>query len=83
MDDNEITFDAILKNSAFKRCQSPKNMRAAEVFEMFLDENFSNREMREKVDHAVTEYVTDSEDAAFAQGFSFAVKLLKFIDRAG
>ena len=83
MDTNEISFEAILHNPEFKRCRTVENMRAAALFEFFLDENFPSFEMREKVAHAVGAYLVDSENAAFEQGFRFAVKLMKFIDKAG
>ena len=83
LDSNDITFENILRNPEFKRCQSQRNIRAAAAFEMFIEENFPEIKEREKVESGVLSYVVDSEDAAFVQGFSFAVKLMKFIDKAG
>ena len=83
MDNNEISFETILHNAEFKRCQSAENMRAAALFEIFLTKNFPDLEEREKVDKATAAYVYAAENSAFEQGFSFAVKLMKFIYRAG
>lgn len=83
MDTNEISFDAIVHNPEFKRCQFPENITAAEIFHEFLNDNIEDHSLRDKIESAAVAYVTASENAAFEQGFSFAVKMIKFINRAG
>ena len=81
MDENEFSFKALFKNSEFKRYTSPEYQKAYSRFYKFLEDNLNDREIIDKFESEANLYCSFAEDSGFMQGFCFAVKIIKFLNK--
>lgn len=79
MDNNEISFEAVFKNSDFKRYESPEYLKAVFEFDRLIKNKLTDNKIREEIDNASTKCCTAAQDSSFEQGFCFAVKIIRFM----
>ena len=79
MDNNEFSFDALLKCSEFFTCESTKTSYAYNELDGFIDKNIKDSDISDELKTLAEYYRHSSFDDGFKQGFCFAVKSLKFM----
>ena len=77
MDFNEFSFEALFKCPSFKWCYPPKAEAASKEFDEILKSKITDGKIYLDIEYAVNKFNSISQDAAFEQGFCFAVKLMK------
>ena len=80
MDLNKISFESLFECCEFKRYVSPNYTAATEKFYKFLEEKFSEFNVRCEFETEVNLYCTAAGGSGFEQGFRFAVKIIKFLN---
>lgn len=79
MDNNELSFEAVFRNSEFKRYESPEFLKSVFEFDKLIKNKLNDDEIREEIDNAAAKCCTAAQDSSFEQGFCFAVKIIRFM----
>ena len=77
MDQNEFSFEALFKCSGFKWWYPPELEAAGREFDEILESKITDRKIYLDIEYASNKYNSIVQNAAFEQGFCFAVKLMK------
>ena len=82
MDNNEFSFEALFnKCSEFKRYSSLKCQKAYNRFYEFLENNLNSRDIIHSFESEANMYSSAAEESGFEQGFCFAVKIIKLLQK--
>ena len=81
MDTNEFSFDALFKCSDFKCYDSPELIAADKEFYKLLKNRITDRSIYIEIECASNEHGSVVHKSGFEQGFCFAVKLMKALER--
>lgn len=79
MDNNEFSFKALFNNSDFVRYESVKSREAVRNFCDYVSQNIKNPDIADEIQDFANDCSCADFEAAFEQGFCFAVKALKFM----
>lgn len=79
MDNNEFSFDALLRCSGFFTYESTKTSYAYNEMEQFISKNIKDSDISDELKMIAEAYKCSSFDDGFKQGFCFAVKAMKFM----
>ena len=81
MDSNEFNFEALFRCAQFIRYTSPAYKKATDVFYDFLKRKFDDFNSYNEFESESNKYCTAAQESGFEQGFCFAVKLMKALER--
>lgn len=79
MDENEFSFEALLKNGEFKIYESEKLLAAFKNLNDVLESYITDTVIRSKIESAALNCSLEAQHGSFKQGFYFAIKSIKFM----
>lgn len=79
MDNNEFSFDALLDSDEFCRNESIETRCAMNSLFDLIEKNVSDAKTVDMIRGTAKDYRSHVFNDAFAQGFCFAVKSIKFM----
>lgn len=79
MDTNEFSFEALFNCCDFDFAESHKFKKAYAEFNRILENDIKEKEFRHRLDKVTLECIHEAHANAFRQGFSFAIRSIKFM----
>ena len=79
MDANEFSFEALFNCCDFDFDESKKFKKAYAELNRILETDLKESDLRHRLDRIMLECIHEAHTNSFKQGFSFAVKSIKFI----
>lgn len=79
MDNNDFSFDELLKNCSFVPYESKATILSYDELHKFLKENIADNDVTEEIESLASDHGCKNFDDGFKQGFCFAVKSIKFL----
>ena len=79
MDTNEFSFEALLECPEFDFYENKEFKKSYAELCRILECDMKESELRKKLEHITSKCIHEAHLDAFKQGFSFAIKSIKFM----